>query len=477
MGGEKNRVILALMVAMFLGAIEGTVVTTAMPAIIKELNGFSNMSSVFSLYLLTSAISTPIYGKLADIYGRKNTLSIGIVIFLTGSFLCGFSQSMYELIIFRAVQGIGAGAIFTISYTIVGDIFNVSERAKVQGWLSTVWGISSIGGPFLGGFLIQYLSWHWIFFINIPFGIVSIILLKKNLKENFEKSIVSIDISGVITLSLSIIIFLYGMIFIEKNSKFYSTFLMVFAIVILIIFYYVEKRAKDPIMPFEIFTTQNIIANLVSLLVSAILIALDVYMPLYIQNILGYSAAISGLAMAPISIAWFTSSVILSKAIPRYGNPFSALVSSVILLLSCLLLATLYLKGSLILVVLYGFIMGFGFGGVFTTLTMIVQESVEYNKRGAATASNSLLRTIGQTVGISIFGIMFNLNVLKYFYKLGITNIDTNSLYSTAKVNAKHIREALNYSIHMVFLILVLISIISVMLSYILFKRKDTSIQ
>jgi len=474
MNEEKNGVVLALMLAMFLGAVEGTVVTTAMPSIVKELNGFSHMNYVFSLYLLTSAIFTPIYGKLSDIYGRKITLCTGIIIFLLGSILCGFSHNMYELIAFRAVQGIGAGAIFTISYTIVGDIFNVSERAKVQGFLSTVWGISSIGGPFLGGFLIQYISWHWIFFINIPFGIVSIILLKKYLKENFKKNIVNIDILGLIILSLSIIIFLYGIISIEKNSNFYSIFLIALSIGFLIIFYYIEKRAKDPIMPFEIFTRHNIIANIVSLLVSAILIALDVYMPLYIQSILGYSAAISGLAMAPISIAWLISSIILSKSISKYGESLLAFVSSIILLLSCIFLATLYLKTSLILMILYGFIMGFGFGGLFTTLTMIVQESVEYNKRGAATASNSLLRTIGQTIGISTFGIIFNLNVSKYFYKFRITNIDTNNLYSIGKVNLYQIKGALNYGIHIVFLILIIISIISVFLSYrLLINSKD----
>ena len=202
---SKNRgIVIALMVSMFLAAVEGTVVTTAIPTIVKDLNGFELISWVFSAYLLTSAISTPIYGKLSDLYGRKNILSIGIIIFLVGSCLCGLSQSMYQLIAFRAVQGLGAGAIFTVTYTIVGDIFTAEESTKIQGGISTVWGIASLVGPFLGGFLIENLSWNWIFFINLPFGIISIILLQKNLIETFDRKKHKIDYVGTLLFSSAI---------------------------------------------------------------------------------------------------------------------------------------------------------------------------------------------------------------------------------------------------------------------------------
>ncbi len=187
MNSRKRSIAAALMVAMFLGAVEGTVVTTAIPTIVKDLQGFEIISSVFSVYLLTSAITTPIYGKLSDLYGRKNMLSIGIIIFLIGSFLCGLSQTMYMLIGARAIQGIGAGAIFTVTYTIIGDVFTLEERPKIQGIISSVWGIASLVGPFLGGILIDLLSWHWIFFINLPFGIISVVLIQRNLDEVFEK--------------------------------------------------------------------------------------------------------------------------------------------------------------------------------------------------------------------------------------------------------------------------------------------------
>lgn len=254
---------------------------------------------------------------------------------------------------------------------------------------------------------------------------------------------------------------------------------MIITAIFLFIFYCVEKKAKEPIVPFEIFTKANIIANFISLLASAILIALDAYMPLYIQSVLGFSAVISGLAMAPVSVAWLLSSFILSKIIDIYGKKAMVCISSMVLFLSCIFLGTLYLKASLTLVILYTSLMGFGFGGGFTTLTIIVQESVDYSKRGVATASNSLLRTMGQTVGVAVFGIVFNLNIVKYFYGLGIKNVDPNSLYNSNEMNigipVNEIRESLNYGMHIVFLMLVVAAIIGLILSFMLPNTKTSS--
>ena len=237
MNSRKRSIAAALMVAMFLGAVEGTVVTTAIPTIVKDLQGFEIISSVFSVYLLTSAITTPIYGKLSDLYGRKNMLSIGIIIFLIGSFLCGLSQTMYMLIGARAIQGIGAGAIFTVTYTIIGDVFTLEERPKIQGIISSVWGIASLVGPFLGGILIDLLSWHWIFFINLPFGIISVVLIQRNLDEVFEKKKHSIDFAGIITLSLAMVIFLNIFLSNEDMSSSNNIFILlsVIATVILLV--------------------------------------------------------------------------------------------------------------------------------------------------------------------------------------------------------------------------------------------------
>lgn len=475
MDSKKRSIVIAVMVAMFLGAVEGTVVTTAVPTIVKELNGFELISWVFSLYLLTSAISTPIYGKLSDLYGRKNVLSVGIIIFLIGSSLCGISQTMYQLIAFRAVQGLGAGSIFTVTYTIVGDVFSLSERAKVQGWLSTVWGIASLAGPFLGGFLIDYLSWHWIFFINIPFGIMSIILIQKNLKENFERKKHKIDYAGTAALSASIIALLYGVLVGGESQSFYSLTIAVslaITVIFLMVFYFIEKKAEEPIIPFDIFTKTNILVNIISFLASAVLIGADVYMPIYMQNVLGFGATISGISMAPMSVAWLVSAVILGKAIPKYGERAVIALSSTILVISCALLPTLTVSSPLLLVIIYVTIMGFGFGGSFTTLTIVVQSSVDYNKRGAATASNSLVRTLGQTIGVGVFGSMFNLSIVKYFSKLGIQGVEPNNLYSAASVNygvsIDQIKASLHSGLYSVFILLIILTVVSLTLSFIL---------
>jgi EmrB/QacA subfamily drug resistance transporter len=477
MDSKKRNIVIALMVAMFLGAIEGTVVTTAIPTIVKDLQGFEIISSVFSVYLLTSAIATPIYGKLSDLYGRKNILSIGIIIFLAGSFLCGLSQNMYMLIGFRAIQGIGAGAIFTVTYTIVGDVFTIEERPKIQGIIGTVWGIASLAGPFLGGILIDILSWHWIFFINIPFGILSLILLQKNLKETFKKTKHKIDYAGTITLSMAMIIFLNIFISTENinfNQNVFIVISVLLTIILLLAFYKIERKAEEPIIPFDIFTKTSSIVNSISFLVSAILIGVDVYLPIYMQNVLGFSAKVSGLALAPMSASWLIASVILGKCMVKYGAKVVILISNVILLISIILLPTLGINSPLVLVLIYVFIMGFGFGGAFTTLTLIVQESVEYNKRGVAISTNSLLRTLGQTIGVGVFGSIFNLYIIKYFIKLGVEGVNPSNLYSSSAQNvvvtAEQIKLSLNSSLHVLFMILIIISILSLVLSVLMPK-------
>lgn len=472
MNSKKRSIMIALMVAMFLGAVEGTVVTTAIPTIVKDLQGFEIISLVFSAYLLTSAISTPIYGKLSDLYGRKNVLSIGIVIFLIGSFLCGLSQNMYMLIGFRALQGLGAGSILTITYTIVGDVFALEERPKVQGIISSVWGIASLVGPFLGGILIEVLSWHWIFFINIPFGILSILLIQKNLSESFEKRKHKIDFAGIIALSLAMLVFLNIFLAggnLASNSYVSTLVSIVLTVLLLAEFYRIEKRAEEPIVPFDIFTKTSAIVNIISFLASAILICSDVYMPIYIQNVLGFSAKISGLSLAPMSITWLIAAVVLGNCIVRYGAKTALFISNVIVFIGIILLPTLGASSPLFLVIIYVSIIGFGFGGAFTTLTIMVQESVEYNKRGAATAANSLLRTLGQTIGVGVFGSMFNLYIVKYFTRIGIKGVDPSNLYNTAAgssaVTLEQLRLSQNSSLHVLFIILISISILALVLT------------
>lgn len=479
MDRKKKRIVIALMVAMFLAAVEGTIVTIAVPTIANDLDGFEIISLLFSAYFLTSAISTPIYGKLSDLYGRKNVLTFGIIIFLVGSILCGLSKTMSMLIAFRAVQGLGAGAILTITYTIMGDVFTLQERPKVQGGLATVWGIASLAGPFLGGFLIDVLSWHWIFFINLPFGILSVVLLQNSLQETFEKKKHKIDYAGTIVFSMAMILFLN--IFLSNNNlgMNHTPFVILstlIAIILLFIFYKIEKRANEPMIPFDIFTKTSILVNIVSFMMSIILIGTSVYFPIYLQNVLGLNATISGLALAPMSVSWLISSVILGKYIEKIGGKSVILISAIMILIGTTLLTLLDVNTPLSMVILFAFILGFGYGGAFTTLTIVIQTSVSYHKRGAAMAANSLLRILGQTIGISILGGIFNFYIVKYFQQIGVNGINPSNMYASAAENVavtnEQIRASLNHSLFYIYAIFIALSLLCVI--FILLTPKIT---
>jgi EmrB/QacA subfamily drug resistance transporter len=474
---KKKRIVLALVVALFLAAVEGTIVTIAVPTIAKDLRGFEAISLIFSIYFLAAAVSTPLYGKLADLYGRKSILSLGITIFLIGSTLCGLSQSMTMLIICRAVQGLGAGSIFTVALTIVGDQFTLEEKPKVQGGLNAAWGIASLAGPFLGGFLIEALSWHWIFFINLPFGILSIVLLQKNLDEVFVKRKAQIDYAGLAVFSSAILSFL--IIFMANDSlglprSVFVCFFLGATIILLRLFYSIEKKAAEPIVPFGIFTRTTVLVNLTSFLLAAMLMGVDIYVPIYIQDVLGFRALIAGLAMAPMSVAWLVSSVILGSFIMRLGGRAVILIAGSIILASSVMLLFLDADSPLFAIVAAVTIMGLGFGGAYTTLIIAIQSSTGYAKRGSAMAANTLFKTLGQTVGASILGSVFTHNTFRYFTNLGIADVDVGNLYASsslgnanADVFGGQMRLAIDSALGYVYLFFVAISVLCLVLTLI----------
>lgn len=476
MNKKKRNVIISIMLATFLAAFEGTVVTTAMPTIANNLAGYDLISWIFSAYLLTSSISTPIYGKLSDMYGRKKILSIGIIIFLIGSSLCGLSQNMTQLILYRGVQGLGAGSILTVTFTIVGDLFDLSERAKIQGGLSTVWGIASLIGPVLGGIILSQFSWHWIFFINIPFGLIAIYMLNKNLDEEIVKVSSKIDYLGSIFLTIFIVSLLFGSL---SNNKLYFYLSIIIALISIIIFYFIEKYSKSPLLPFNIFTKTTIIANFICFIIAALLTAIESYTPLYTQNVLNYNATLSGIFMSPMSFTWLLSSFILSKALPKFGEKKVIQGSLILLLISTVSLKFLTITSPIIFLIISVTIMGFGLGGIFTSSTIIVQSAVATNERGISTSTNTLIRTIGQTLGVSVFGGILNSGIIKYFEYIHITGVTPKNIVSskeTFNISGFQIQESFYNGIHDIFTTLIFLVTICLILSLIIPQKSQLNL-
>ncbi|WNF38636.1 MDR family MFS transporter [Bacillaceae bacterium IKA-2] len=412
MSRYQRNITIALIIATFLAAIEVTVISTAMPVITKELGGLDLISWVFAIYLLTYAVMTPIFGKLADLFGRKKIFITGAGLFLIGSALCGLSQSMEQLILFRAVQGIGAGALMPMTFTIVGDIFKYEERAKVQAIIGSIWGIAGVFGPLVGGFFVDYLTWNWIFYINIPFGLISMFLIGKYLEEKIEKRKRSIDYGGAITFIIGTTALLYALL--SGGNEFAWNDRMMFvlfgiAFVFLFLFIIVQLKVSEPMIPFYLFKNRHLlIVNLSGLLLGTILIGLTAYLPLWVQGVLLLAATSSGLTLIPMSIGWPLGAFFSGRYIVKLGIKPISLAGVILIALGTSALAFISISTPNLILIIIMFFIGLGFGLAFTVFTVIVQSSVDWNQRGTATSLNSFLRTLGQTLGIAVLGAVLN---------------------------------------------------------------------
>src|SRR5438105_14942828 len=328
----KIIVTIALMLGMSLAALDTTIVGTALPSIVGKLGGITLYSWVFSAYLLTSTSTVAIYGKLADLFGRKPLFLFGSAVFLIGSAACGAAQSMEQLIIFRAIQGLGAGAVLPIVLTIIGDIFALEERAKVQGLFSGVWGLASIIGPALGGVIVDHFSSRCVFYINIPFGLLSAILLIVSLKENVERKKHSIDYIGTLTLTFGIVALLFALLqggVTWAWTSLPSLGLFALAIVLIVLFLFQEARAPEPILPLTLFTNRIIaISSIGGVILGVVMFGITSYVPLFVQGVRGGTATSAGVTLGPLLIAWPIASTLSGKIILRYGYRFTAVMGA-----------------------------------------------------------------------------------------------------------------------------------------------------
>lgn len=385
---------------MFIAAMEMTVVSTAMPTVVAELGGALHYSWVFSAYMLATTVTVPIYGKLADLYGRKPVMLVAMVIFLVASVACGQARTMTMLIAFRALQGIGAGGLQPIAITVVGDIFSVEERARMQGIFGAVWGVAGLVGPLVGGLIVSTLSWRWVFYINVPFGIVAGVILAFALVEDIEKKDHELDFLGAGVLSVGVIALLVGV------EGYASWLLLPLSAIAFVGFVVVELRAAEPLLPPRLFRRRIFaVASTIATIAGAAMIGLLTFLPLYAQGVLGVSPTVAGAAIAPMAIAWPAASALSGRLLGRFG--FRPLVRTG---MAILFVATLYLvwilghDPSTTTLKIAAAAFGAGMGLANTAIVISVQTSVSFSERGVATSSTMFFRSIGGTVGVGIMG-------------------------------------------------------------------------
>jgi len=400
------------MLSVGLVAIDATILATAVPSVVRDLGGFSQFPWLFSTYLLAQAVSVPIYGKFADMVGRKPIMMLGIALFVIGSVLCGAAWSMGSLIAFRALQGLGSGAVAPMAMTIIGDIYTLSERARVQGYVASVWGVSSVIGPTLGGVFSDYLSWRWIFFVNVPVGLAAAVMLMRRFTEDVTRKKHAIDYTGAILLTVGFSLLILGLL--EGGVEWAwgsatSIVILGAGVALLVLFGFVERRAKEPILPPWVFRHRVLNGTgAASLAVGVLLIGLTSYVPLYAQSILGRGALVSGMAVAALTIGWPIAAAIAGRFYLRIGFRDTAIMGSAFVLAGSVILLTVDAGSTVYHLASACFVIGIGLGFIASPSLVAAQSYVGWKDRGVVTGTNLFARSIGSAVGIAVFGAIAN---------------------------------------------------------------------
>lgn len=403
-----------VMTGMLLAALEGTVVGTAMPTIVAALGGLAHYSWVVSAYLLTSTVTVPVWGKLSDLFGRRPMFQIGIGVFLVGSLACGASQSMTQLIFARALQGVGAGALVPLAMTIIGDIFTLEERGRMQGLFSGVWGVSSVVGPLLGGFITDQLSWRWVFYINLPVGIAAAAIIGVALLEQKRREKPAIDYAGAFVLTAAVTILLL-VLSSEHLLTTRNAMLAVATIVLFALFIYIERRAVDPVVPFTLFRNRVVsVSIIVGFLAGVGMFAVITFVPLLAQGVLGASATEAGTFLTPLMLSWVASSIIGGRMLLRLGSRTLVLTGLGLMFAGFAALATFSRTTPRGLIVGELIFIGAGLGLVMLTLLIAAQHSVPREQLGITTSLNQFSRSIGGTVGVAILGALLTAGLSQF---------------------------------------------------------------
>lgn len=403
---SRKRIILVtvgIMLSLFLAAMEATVVATAMPTIVGQLGGLEHYAWVFSAYMLASTTTVPLYGKLSDLYGRRKLYIFAMALFLAGSILCGLANTMTQLVLARGLQGLGAGGIMPLAFILIGEMFSLEQRAKMQGLFSGVWGVSSIIGPLLGGFLVDKLSWHWVFYVNIPPGLVAAALVALAWKDQIHSHARPVvDYAGAALLSASVVALLLGLVYFGTST---SWLLIAASIVLLILLLWVESRAADPILPIPLFR-ERLFATSVShgVLAGWAMFGSLSFIPLFVQSVLGTSATEAGITIAPMLLGWVLASIFGTRMLLKIGYRRLAITGTALLTIGAFLMSRADADISRSMLMVFVSLMGMGMGFSIPPFLIAVQTTVERSQLGTATSTMQFSRSIGGTLGVSVMG-------------------------------------------------------------------------
>jgi EmrB/QacA subfamily drug resistance transporter len=435
---QNTPLILAgIMLSMIMASLDQTIVATAMPRIVEEFQGLSHLSWVFTSYMLASAVTVPIYGKLTDIFGRRNLLLLAVVIFLGGSMLSGLSQNMTQLIFFRAIQGVGAGAIMVNAFAIIGDLFPPAQRGKVQGLFGAVFGITSVAGPLLGGWLTDSFSWRWIFYVNVPVAIAAISVIfagmapkTQNPHEVKERSI---DYLGAVLLTMTLVPLLLALVWGGSQYPWGSTeiiTLLLVAIIALFAFVWRETKAKDPILSLGLFKNRVFTVSIISTFLASVgMFGSILFIPVFAQGVAGFSATNSGLILMPMMLSIVAGSIFAGQVMSRTGNyKVLAIAGMGIAMVGMLLFSQINESTSQLSLVLRMITMGIGLGFTMPVFTLAVQNAFAHAHLGEVTAGIQLFRTVGATVGGAVLGGVMNAQLASR-----LTNIQSDPFIVIAK--------------------------------------------
>jgi len=407
---QQNRIkiIIGVICAAFLAALDTTILATVMPTIVGDLGGLSLYSWVFSVYMIMTAVSTPVWGKLSDTLGKRSIFFAAVVLFLFGSILCGLSQSMLHLILFRGIQGIGAGGLASVPFALISTVFPPHERGKALGFFASTWGISSVIGPLLGSFIVLQFDWRWVFFVNIPGAIAAVSIVAANYHERPIHNKEKIDYIGSILLCTAIVSLLLIVLQGGKGGGFLRTDVLVAAVVCSVstfLFILQEGKAASPILELHFFTRRAFWAgNLLAFMASFAIYGVIAYVPLFAQSIKNGTAAEAGVVITSMSVSWSIASVTAGRIVYRLGEKLLILVGMLFMVVGFIVLLWLGSETSLSFLVITVIIIGLGMGTQTPSLMLSVQHSLDPTNIGVATSTQMLARTIGGAVGVGVIG-------------------------------------------------------------------------